>query len=181
MAVKIPQNIDKEDKLVGPLTLKQFLYILGAGSLIFITYQYYIEEYLYFTEFIIISILISALALFLAFLKINGRPSIIFLGNILSYIFTAKTRFWITDNKTSLTKLKITNSKNKPQEKFGQNNTPDYGKVEKLARILDTGGKIDTEEIANEHAIDTLKETKDDLADTESVLGVEDILADVEN
>ena len=181
MAVKIPQNIDKEDKLVGPLTLKQFLYILGAGSLIFIAYQYHIEGYLYFAEFIIISILVSALALALAFLKINGRSFIVFLGNILSYIFTAKTRFWITDNKTSLTKLKITDSKIKSPEKSNQNNDTNYGKVEKLARILDTGGKINTEETDNEHIIDTLKENKNDLVDTEKVLGVEDILADVEN
>ncbi len=181
MAIKIPQNIDKEDKLVGPLTLKQFLYILGAGSLIFITYQYHTDGYLYFTEFIIISILIAAPALALAFLKINGRPFITFLGNVLSYIFIPKIRFWVPNNKTNPAKLKIADLKIKTRAKSNKNNGQDHGKVEKLARILDTGGKINREEADEEHEIDTIKEKKINSTDTEKALDVEDILADVEN
>ena len=47
MAVKIPQNIDKEDKLVGPLTLKQFLYVLGGAGVTFIAYQGYVQYFLF--------------------------------------------------------------------------------------------------------------------------------------
>ncbi|MBU2634752.1 MAG: PrgI family protein, partial [Nanoarchaeota archaeon] len=50
MRIKIPQGVTKEDKLVGPLTLKQFLYVLGGASVIFIAYQYYARAFLYFTE-----------------------------------------------------------------------------------------------------------------------------------
>lgn len=179
MATKIPQNIDKEDKLVGPLTLKQFLYILGAGSLIFVTYQYYMSGYLYFIEFIIISILVTALALSLAFFKINGRPFIIFLGHAITYIFSPKVRFWVADNKTNIAKLKMAGPKTKT--KSNQNLDTNYGKVEKLARILDTGGKINTEEMDDEHEINTIEDNKDDSATIESSLDIEDVLADVEN
>jgi len=181
MATKIPQNIDKEDKLVGPLTLKQFLYILGASSLIFVIHQYYVDGYLYFTEFIIISVLISALALSLAFFKINGRPFIVFLGHTIAYIFAPKIRFWAPDNKTSIAKLKIADLETKTQEKSNQDIDTDHGKVEKLARILDTGGKINTEEMSEEHKINTIAENKKDSVIIESNLEVEDILADVED
>lgn len=181
MAIKIPQNIDKEDKLVGPLTLKQFLYILGAGSVIFIIHKYYVDGYLYFIEFIIISTLIAALAISLAFLKINGRPFIIFLGHVITYVFAPKIRFWVTDNKTNIAKLKITDFKTKTQSKSNQNIDTEHGKVEKLARILDTGGKINAEEMNDEHEINTIEENKNDSATIENNLGVEDILADVEN
>lgn len=181
MAIKIPQNIDKEDKLVGPLTLKQFLYILGASALIFAIYQYYIDGYLYFSEFIIISSLIAALAVSLAFLKINGRPFITFLSHAITYVFAPKIRLWATSNKTDFAKLKITDLKAKAQVESNQNLNKEHGKVEKLARILDTGGKIDTEEMEGEHEINTIGENKVDVVTMESNLGLEDILAEVED
>jgi hypothetical protein len=36
---KIPQNVDLEDKIFGPFTLKQFLYLLAAGIVTFISFS----------------------------------------------------------------------------------------------------------------------------------------------
>ena len=36
---KIPQNIDVEDKILGPFTLKQFLYIMVGGILIYVFFN----------------------------------------------------------------------------------------------------------------------------------------------
>ncbi len=36
---KIPQNVDLEDKIFGPFTLKQFLYLLAAGLVTFVSFK----------------------------------------------------------------------------------------------------------------------------------------------
>jgi len=177
MAVKIPQNVDIEDKLVGPLTLKQFLYVLGGAALIFVTWQYHLGGYLFFIEFILISLVILVLALTLAFIKINGRPFIIFLSNAFIYMFAPKQRFWSRHNHVSVKRLKIadtTPSSTKPRPNEGE---VTHGKLEKLARILDTGGKIDTDSEIDDHEINTIDQKKTDLQATEDNLEIEDVLA----
>jgi len=180
MAVKIPQNVDIEDKLVGPLTLKQFLYILGGGALIFIAYQSFIEGYLYMIEFILVAFIIAGLTISLAFVKINGQPFIKFMQNVLIYIFTPKLRFWKAQNKFIVSRLKIRDKKTQEQLKQPKKDKSNHGKVEKLARILDTGGKINPDDNTETHEIDTLEQSKPDSQDVEASLGVEDVLTDTD-
>ena len=68
---QIPQFIEMEDKLFGPLTFKQFMYLVGGGGICFILYVWLPLPF-------IIKIIpiagVAALALALAFVKYNGRP-----------------------------------------------------------------------------------------------------------
>jgi len=177
MAVKIPQNVDKEDKLVGPLTLKQFLYILGGSALMFATWQYHVEGYLFFTEFILISLVISVLMLALAFVKINGRPFIVLISNTLAYIFTHKQRFWSRHNHMSVKKLKIAGDNSFATEPRTSKDEATHGKLEKLAHILDTGGKINTDDKVDDHEINTFNQKNVDNQTIKDDLKIEDILA----
>lgn len=83
MKFRVPQFIDVEDKIVGPLTLRQFGYVLGAGGLSFIIWK--------LVPITIIAIVliaaVSSLFLSLAFLKINNRP----FGDILESAFAYYT------------------------------------------------------------------------------------------
>jgi hypothetical protein len=36
----VPQFIEVEDKIFGPLTLKQFLYVIGGAGIVFIMYAF---------------------------------------------------------------------------------------------------------------------------------------------
>ena len=65
---QVPQFIDIEDKIIGPLTLRQFLFLAAAAVLIFI-----LNSFLEFWLWIIISIFIAALGFAFAFLKFNGQ------------------------------------------------------------------------------------------------------------
>ena len=67
MQFRVPQFIDIEDKVVGPLTLKQFGYIIGAGGLSFIIWTFVSIRFIA----IILIVLVSTLFLSLAFVKIN--------------------------------------------------------------------------------------------------------------
>lgn len=66
---QIPQFIETEDKIVGPLTLRQFLYLAGAGGvsfLLFFIFQFWL--------WLMVTIFVGVLAAAAAFIKYNGQP-----------------------------------------------------------------------------------------------------------
>ncbi len=174
MTTKIPQNVDIEDKLVGPLTLKQFLYLLGGAAAVFIAYQYYNLHYLLFHEFILISIVLVALALALAFVKINGRPFIVFVNTWLGYLLSPKQRLWQKSNNIAEKKIKISAS---PSAIPAEEEAISKSELERLATILDTGGKMNAEQTATTHEVSTIQPGQVSTPEAaEKELGVEDIL-----
>lgn len=69
MHFQIPQFIEVENKIVGPLTLKQFFYLAVAGALSFLFYFI-----LAFWLWIILTAILASVAVVLAFVKYNGQP-----------------------------------------------------------------------------------------------------------
>jgi len=86
---QVPQFIDIEDKIIGPLTLRQFLFLAGAAVLIFI-----LNSFLEFWLWIIVSIFIAALGLAFAFLKYNGQylPRVVLNG--FKYLLRPRLYVW---------------------------------------------------------------------------------------
>ncbi len=89
MQFNVPQFLEIEDKIIGPLTLKQFGYLAGGGTVLFLAYHY-LELWL----FLIIAIPLIILCIALAFVRINGRPFISVLGAFINYIFKPKLFVW---------------------------------------------------------------------------------------
>ncbi|PIT93212.1 MAG: hypothetical protein COU06_01180 [Candidatus Harrisonbacteria bacterium CG10_big_fil_rev_8_21_14_0_10_38_8] len=89
MQFQVPQFIDIEDKIVGPLTLKQFLYLSGAGGFGFILF--FIVD---FKIWIAMTVFLALLASSFAFLKINGRTFPLMFLAILKYLWTPKFYIW---------------------------------------------------------------------------------------
>lgn len=88
MQFQVPQFIETEDKIVGPLTLKQFLYIAAGAALCFMLF-FFLETVLWlFFAIIIMPIFIS-----LAFIQINGRSLPLVAMAALGYYW--KPRFYI--------------------------------------------------------------------------------------
>lgn len=85
----VPQFIDAEDKILGPITVRQFLICLGAAFAIFLEYKI-----LAFAYFIVGVIFTGGLAAVFAFLKINGQPFHIFFVNFLETTFRPSLRTW---------------------------------------------------------------------------------------
>lgn len=89
MEYQVPQFIEAEDKIVGPLTFKQFLYMAGAVGLCticFVSFNFIVA--------VLLSIPIIALAVMLAFYKINGKPFIEMLEAGFNYFVGAKLFLW---------------------------------------------------------------------------------------
>ncbi|KKR03560.1 MAG: hypothetical protein UT31_C0016G0004 [Parcubacteria group bacterium GW2011_GWF2_39_13b] len=89
MHFNIPQFIDVEDRIVGPFTLKQFLYLGAAGAILFFVWYFF-----QFWVFLIIALPIGGFALALAFIKINGRPFIYYLSSFITYLRKPKMYVW---------------------------------------------------------------------------------------
>ncbi len=89
MRYQVPQFIEVEDKIFGPLTAKQFIYLAGGGGVclaVFSTLPIYIAA--------VVGAPVMALSFALAFYKINGRPFISVLENAFNYLVGSKLYLW---------------------------------------------------------------------------------------
>lgn len=85
MRFQVPQFIETETKVVGPFTLKQFLFI--AGGLSMIAMEYILLPGIFF---LVAALITGAFFGALAFLKIDGQPFINYLAYFLAYVLGAK-------------------------------------------------------------------------------------------
>lgn len=92
MQYKVPQKIDMEDKIIGPLTLKQFLYLMGGGMI-----TYVLLESVSTFFFVIFGLPIAVISLFLAFVKIQDQPFAKFILSAAVYLVNPKERCWFKD------------------------------------------------------------------------------------
>lgn len=89
MRFQVPQFIEIEDKIVGPLTLKQFLYLAGAAGMSMIAYR--------FLPFIFAIMAIAGIATLggaLAFFRYNNKPFIDLLEAGVQYYLGEKLYIW---------------------------------------------------------------------------------------
>ncbi len=89
MKFQIPQFIDVEDKIFGPFTLKQFIYLAGGASVAVIGIVFF---GIFFGLLVTSPIIILALAL--AFYKVNNRSFIYFLESAFRYATKDKLYIW---------------------------------------------------------------------------------------
>ena len=86
---QVPQFIEIEDKIFGPLTLKQFIYLAGGAGLclfFFTLLPLYIA--------LIFMLPVMGFSAALAFYKVNGRPFIDAVEHAVKYFFGTKLYLW---------------------------------------------------------------------------------------
>jgi hypothetical protein len=97
MQFQVPQFIETEDKIVGPLTLRQFMYIGGAGIISAILY-FTLATWLWF----ILTIFLVGGAIGVAFIKVEGRP----LGNVIlaafGFYWKPQAYIWKTEEASAM-------------------------------------------------------------------------------
>lgn len=138
----VPQFIDVEDKIIGPITVRQFVIILAAFLLAVAAYRI-----LTFTAFLIAAILIFAIAGTFSFYRVNGMPFHFFILNFFQTIKRPSLRVWnhtigrietefISDNEVKEVGLK----QPKKERRLGSS------RLAELSLIVDTSGKFKGEE-----------------------------------
>ncbi len=89
MRFKVPQFIDIEDKIFGPLTFKQFVYLAGGTGIAYLAFKL-----LPFFFGALVAIPVAGLALALAFYRINEKPFIHTLEAFVRYHSKSKLYLW---------------------------------------------------------------------------------------
>lgn len=89
MQFQVPQFIETEDKVVGPFSLRQFLYI-GIAGFVAALFYFFVQTWL----FVIIFVIVMGIAGSLAFVKINGQPLIKVLKAAMNYYWKPQAYIW---------------------------------------------------------------------------------------
>lgn len=93
MRHQLPQFINIEDKVFGPFTFKQFIYLAGGAGLAYVLWRL-----LPTIVAVIVVIPVVAFALALAFYKVNNRP---FIDTVqAAFTHTLKTKFYLWRRRT---------------------------------------------------------------------------------
>jgi hypothetical protein len=95
MQYQVPQFIDVEDKIFGPFTFKQFVYMIGGVALSYVIYRF-IPSLIFSAVPILIVLAFSAA---LAFYRVNNRPFINVLESAFRYSVGSKLYLWKKDDK----------------------------------------------------------------------------------
>ncbi|MCL5795631.1 MAG: PrgI family protein [Patescibacteria group bacterium] len=142
MQFKVPQNIDMEDKIIGPLTLLQFIYLVIGGVFLYSTIKAGNTAMIIFA-----GIPVALLALALCFVKIQDQPFSKFVVSLIFYITRPKTRIW--NKSTTLEELPTTQATQPTQAlKTPAHKKVEKSELEKLSQVIDTRGWAG---ISNDH------------------------------
>ncbi len=89
MRFEVPQFVDVEDKIFGPFTWKQFVYLAGgtgAAFIIFITLPFFF--------FVLFGGPLIAFSLALAFYRVNNRPLSYMIEAVFTFFTSGKQYRW---------------------------------------------------------------------------------------
>jgi len=89
MQFKVPQFLDIEDKIFGPFTFKEFIYLAGGGGLCFVLYKL-----LGLLWGIIPILFVAGLSIALARYRPNNKPFINMIEAGFSYLIQDKLYIW---------------------------------------------------------------------------------------
>jgi hypothetical protein len=131
--VVVPQFLDIEDKIIGPVTVRQFIELVVCGLIEVIMYKL-----LTFPTFIVFGLLLLAATLIIAFFRVNGQPFHLFLLNFVQTLRNPKLKVWrkigalyTTEEEAVKTAVQPTALRRPPVS---------ANKISEIALVIDTGG-----------------------------------------
>lgn len=133
MQYPIPQFVEIEDQIIGPLTLKQFFFLLGGGIFLLIAWSF-----VDLSLFIFLAVIVGMIVVPLAFVKPYGRPLTNYLSAVFKFILGPKVLVWHKSGRAGRVKAyDLTNKKSGPEKiTIGEKKyTP--SSIHRLARQLD--------------------------------------------
>lgn len=137
----VPQFIDVEDKILGPITTRQFAILMVDGLVMFILYKLLSLPFA-----ILFDVLLLVSGIVLAFVRINGQPFHYFLLNVFQTWKRPHVRVWnkeLSDAEIiALSKVELPPPP--PVKPYKEALTT--SRLSELALIVNTGGVYKPEE-----------------------------------
>jgi len=134
----VPQFIDVEDKIFGPITTRQFIMMVVGGLMIFLG----VKILNVISLVIYVLFIIGVIALF-GFYKVNGRAFHLFLLNIFQTLKEPTLRVW---RKIDVTDVRIVYETRKAETQKVPVKLVSKSRISRMALVVDTGGAYKGEE-----------------------------------
>lgn len=132
----VPQFIDVEAKILGPITLRQFVITLIGGFFVVMAYKFLTAG-----AFILTSMCVAGLVFLFGFFKINGRPFHLFLLNVLETLKRPGIRVWRPKATTQVKQLANKGEIGSMKElERKSRQAPNRSRLQELTLVVDTGG-----------------------------------------
>lgn len=139
MQFVVPQFIDVEDKILGPLSVRQFILCIVASGLIIAAFRF-----ADLSLFILETFVIVALLILFAFVRVNGRPFHAFLLNLMQTSRKPRLRVW---RRVVLAEdLAVPRITTAPKQTPAVKAPLSGSRLTELALVVDTGGAYKQEE-----------------------------------
>lgn len=137
----VPQFIDAEDKIFGPVTARQFIILMVAGLT-----DVALFKLLSFVPFLIVAILIISLAGIIAFVRINGQAFHYFFLNLIQTFKKPKLRVWQKIYLDSELKELMSQKTPPPSIHRTRKEFTSTSRLQELTLVVNTGGVYKPEE-----------------------------------
>ncbi|OGZ08401.1 MAG: hypothetical protein A3C93_04270 [Candidatus Lloydbacteria bacterium RIFCSPHIGHO2_02_FULL_54_17] len=140
MQFQVPQFLDVEDKIIGPFTIKQFLYLAGGLGMGYLAFRFipWIG--------IILGLAFAAFGATLAFYKFNNKPFIFILESAFSYIKSTRFYVWKKKEKAAEAELNLNNFKPTKRETGLSAKSPVSSKLSDLSWSMNVTTKEDEDQ-----------------------------------
>ncbi|MFH1534157.1 MAG: PrgI family protein [Nitrospirota bacterium] len=138
MQYKVPQDVQREDTIIGPITLKQLAILGGGGAVAYVIYVSLVKTY-FWQIWLPPVVIVAGITLAFAFLKIHSLPFHKFLMNFIEYHILPRQRIWIQGTATPfVSSFDQTKEVKKEKPKVAEIKQKS---LEELTNIVDTHGE----------------------------------------
>lgn len=141
MQFKVPQNVQREDKIVGPLTLKQLI-ICGIGFAVDYGIYVNLAKYYIWVTWIVPVALVAIITVAFTFIRPLDLSFTKFILLWIEFSVIPRRRFWIHGSGDAWAPVLLPSSKKtnveKKAEAKAQQDIDKHKKLEEISKILNT-------------------------------------------
>jgi hypothetical protein len=137
----VPQFIDAEDKILGPLTVRQFVIML----LVFLT-ETVMWRVMPFVWFLVVGLPFFSFGVILSFVRVNGQPFHLFLLNVVQSLRKPRVRVWdkrLNDAEVRAYLVRVETPRPPPAPRKAPVSA---SRLQELTLVVNTGGVYKPEE-----------------------------------
>jgi hypothetical protein len=131
----IPQFLEVESKIIGPVTVRQFVIMMSAGLIAVIQYRIFD-----FSLFLILAVPTISIALVIAFVKIHGLPFHFMMLNYMQTLRRPGIRVWNKNRSDSEIKAMMNRKEPIPPPAPYRKPPLSGSHLRDLSLVVNTGG-----------------------------------------
>ncbi|MFA6130942.1 MAG: PrgI family protein [Patescibacteria group bacterium] len=138
----VPQFLEVETKMIGPITGRQFIILLAVLLLDFLFYRIFLN----LVAILAFDIPITAIGVVFAFARYNGQPFHYIVLNMVQTFRKPRLRVWNKEYSDAMLQERIKKEDVKKEEKPLEKAPLESSRLTELSMVVNTGGVYRKEE-----------------------------------